>query len=289
MASESTTSTLDDVIPSEDINDFIDGYPLAQPLARALAWEEMGHTTVAYNFPRFDATSVPAGNKTEGSDATRVAMATSSNSATPLVVAMEIAITDEAPNASAISGLPEALVMEAMRAMRDRVDSDAHAVAASATSTSGAFTDTMDEDKLLDGVNTFIALDVADGSNMPVAVLGHSSAASLRKSSKQSSAADMIGSSFMDNVAGANRLGVYGGVEVWESGNVATESGGNNNYITMPGRRQSGIGLVVSEELYSETNRSAEGARAKETYTVFAASYGTCVTHASRITEVRSL
>lgn len=289
MADESTTTTLNDFIPSEAINDYIDGYPLAQPLARAVAWEERGKTTVPFRFPRFDQTAVPAGNKTEAADATRVAMALSSSEATPLVVAMEIAVTDEISSAQAHPGLPETLVMEAMRAMRDRIDSDIHAAAAGATSTSGAFTDTLDEDKLLDGVNTFIALDTADGSSLPVCVLGHSSAASLRKSSKLSSASEMVGSSFMDGVAGANRLGVYGGVEVWESGNVATESGGNNNYITMPGRRMSGLGFVVSEELYAETNRSAEGARAKETYTVFAASYGTVVTHASRITELRSL
>lgn len=287
MADESTTTTVTESVPADDVPMWVQESPRATRFAYELSWRTRGRYTVPKRWLRFDATTVPAGNKTEGAAATRVAMAMSENSATPLVVAMEIAITDEAENASEVD-LPVVLVDEAMDAMEDRRDSDIHAVGASATSTSGAFTDTLEEDEALDGINTFIALETAKGM-VPAVVLGHSSAATFRKSVLQSGAAKEVKNNLFEGVAGAAALGFWGGADWFESGNVSTESGGNNNYITVPGERRSGVGVVEAEGLYAESNRSAEGAREKETYVVFGMGYGVGVTHASKITELRSL
>jgi hypothetical protein len=289
MANETTASDIAELIPAKQVNTYISAYPLPARLGRSICWEEQGTLGVPFKFPRWSATAVPAGNKVEAAPADRVVMDTAESTATPAVVAMEVVVTDEAAAGAGALGLQvsTAMIQECIRAMDNRRDADILATASSATSTSGAFSDTLDEDAFLTGLGVFKALEPNLDSGA-VCVVGHTSGTALQKASLLSTAGSRVGDGFGKMSVQSSYLGQLGGCDVWQTGNVSTESGGNNNFFTGIGRGSCGLGLVNAKEIGFEANRGSEGARDRESYLVFSMDYATVLTHASQITELRS-
>lgn len=274
------------MIPADKIGLFIQGYDRPDRLGYSLAWREQSAHGVSFRFPRYGDIAVPAGNKTEAAEADRVTLSTAENSATPAFVAFEMAITDEAKDAT-VAGLPAGLIAEAVDALEDRRDSDILAASTSATSIAGADTDTLSEEKVFAAVAVWKLLENKPGPQGTALVLSHSAASHIRKDVQLTTASSKMGTDFGSNVHGSY-MGVVAGLPTYETGNVSTTGAGQSNFITKIGDRHSGLGLVEAEGVTIESNRGAEGARQKESYYVFSAAYGTGLTHANKITEVLS-
>jgi hypothetical protein len=289
MANETTTSSAPHLMRAEDVKKYVSLYNRPKKIARRFCWETKGTLAVASKFPSVEEITVPAGTKTEGANFTRVQLTTVETTATPGFVGMELVLTDEAVAASGAQGImiKETTVQAAIEAMDQRMDRDIFAASTSATEFHSDVATDLDEEILYAAFAEFSALE-PEAPRGVLCALAHASAARIRKLLNLSTATVRVGDD-----AGKGRIenayiGLIGGVECWESGNVADESTGKSNVVTAIGEEASGLGLVVAQEVDVEINRGREGALNKTHSLVFSAVYAALVTRQDRILELRS-
>lgn len=281
-------SAAEEIVPTEEINGFIAGYEYPIPVSMAIAWVAPGTGSTPHRFPRWGQITVPAGAKTETDTFSDANIETTEGTGTPGMVGFRMAISDELV-AAATSGVPASVLVEGIRALTNRMDSDLCGVSTSATNATGAISDAFTLAKFRSALAAYKALRVPDSPFGHALVLDHGPAAALLES-LHSSAATMLlsqGDSLgLGPVAG--RLGRLYGVEVFETGNVADESTGKSNFMTPIGATHSGLGLVLSKMPHIEVSRGDDAAVRKTTYYVFAAWYAAALANSRRFLEVLS-
>ena len=136
MANETTTTSLNDLIHSEAIEQIVLGANRPAAIYRAITWMRDASKAVSgvYKFPKWDKTDIPAGVKTEGTGTfTTVEQTTSGSNATAGVVGMGRVITEEAMQDSG-KGLADMIVL-AEEAGAERITKDLVGLFTSATNT----------------------------------------------------------------------------------------------------------------------------------------------------------
>lgn len=136
MANETKTSSWDDLIHSEGINEIILAANRPPPVHLALAYfrDASKHGAGTYRFPRWVKDDVPSGTKTEGTGAfTKVESTTAGATATAGYVGLGRALTAEAKQDS-LRGLAE-LMIQNEDAGRERLTKDLLSLITSATNT----------------------------------------------------------------------------------------------------------------------------------------------------------
>lgn len=136
MANETTTTSWNDLIHSEAINDIILAANRPPGIHQAIAYYRDASRAGAgvFKFPKWDKTDIPSGTKTEGTgNFTKVESTTSGASATAGVVGIGRVLTDEAAQDS-MRGIAD-LMMQNEAAGAERVTKDLLGLITSATNT----------------------------------------------------------------------------------------------------------------------------------------------------------
>jgi len=277
-----TAALVEELIPTEQIVNFIDGYgyPALTALFVAAAMPSVG--SIPVRMPRWNQITPTAGTKTEGSGFAEVTIDTTEETITPGIVGMEVPITDEA-KAGAIIGVPEGLLIEGIAAMANRMDVDGHAVSTSATNSQGAVTDVFNRAKVNAAMASYRALSIPNGFRHAL-VVGNGGFRDLEADSILESATKEMG--FAAFSADSGYKGTYGGLDLFLTQNIATEGAGRSCYITPVGNGRSGLGYAITQRIVVESNRGSEGARSARDFHVFRAWYGTGLRNRTRILEV---
>ncbi|MCY1055432.1 hypothetical protein [Nannocystis sp. SCPEA4] len=136
MANETTTTSLNDLIHSEAIDQIILGANRPASIHQLVAWirNATGDTSGIHKFPRWDKTDVPAGVKNEAAAFTFVEQTTNSASATAGMVGLGRELTYEAAQDS-MRTLADLIVLN-LEAGAERMTADLVGLFTSATNTS---------------------------------------------------------------------------------------------------------------------------------------------------------
>lgn len=277
MADETTTTTADDVIPTEEIVDYVRAYPRPTPVGVAVAWIKQARGIVPCLFPRLSTAGViPAGTKTEGASFTRVASSTASDSVTAAFVGSELALTDELRMSSGVRGLPEAVIQDRIKALANRVDTDLLANLDGLSNTSGDTSTDLTRQGLSQALAAYWALNLDDGMGEHAVLLANSAASQLRQDQLTTTAPTAAQESMFG--IGVS-MGTWHGLVVLRAANADAISGGYASGMTPIGNQRSGLLLGLSESINARgPNRGSEGERDAEEYLVVRAMYGTGVT-----------
>lgn len=290
MAAPSTqidTTSVTELVPTEEIGTWLDGYNYPARVGILVAASIPGIGSIPMRSPRWDQLTPTAGTKAEGDDASQVEMTTAEESATPGIVIFETALTDEV--VAGRRGIREAHLIEAMASLGNRIDSDILAVSTSSVNTMGSTAQVFNRQFFSAFASAYRALDIPEGAMMDhAAVLHHDAVRDLDEDEVLTAAARAVAPQFQVLGAAAGYKGAYGGLQLFESGNVAAESSGWSNFATPIGAGRSGLMFVVSRPPQVEENRGRDGARAQSTYYVFSAWYGAGMRNRLRLQEAVS-
>ena len=292
MANETVASGVEELIPTEKIGAWVQGYPRAPRTFETVGWlqyePELG--SVPFRFPRAQAFAVPAGTKTEAAEFTRVAFTTAESSITPGIVGFELAITDESAKSSVLGrGFSPQIVAETVEALQDRKDSDGLASIASATNTMGAESDSFTLDHLVNALGQWAALNNRSGPMGDCAIIRSSSyTALMRDIIATSGPAAAVGAAGMFGTSSGYKT-EYLGCHIFTTSNVPAHGAGYSNCVTGIGNGFCGLGQVIVEDVKAgASERGSEGQRSAESYTVVRAWYGSGVANPDKVLEVLS-
>lgn len=273
------------VIPAEKIESYIDGYGYAALTGLAICASVQAQGAIAIRMPRFGSITVPSGTKTEGDDFDEAVPSMAEESLTPGFVGFEIPITDETVLGK--PGISEAVLLEAMAAMQNRIDRDIHAASTSATNTQGSSTDIWNREKVTAAAAAYRALNIPGQTWEHALAVGGAGHTQLEQDELLSAASRSVGM-FAPVSAVSGYLGMYGAFNLFATQNLATEGGANSNYMTPIGNGRSGIAIGVSVALGVESNRGREGALSQRTFHVVRCMYGAAMRNRTRLLQVLS-
>ena len=295
MANETTLSLLTETVPTEDINSFVQSYEYPTPVGQLICWTRPSPLgSVAVRFPRWNqvnaSTGVPAGTKTEGASFTRVTVDQTESSITPGLVGLEMALTDEVQRAAGVQGgVMAGVIIEALNAMSERIDTDILSSSTSATNTAGATSDNFTVTKFNAASAAYRALSIPNGP-MGTAFVAHNDAIRDLVESWGSTSAPFQKDHALAAAFGPNAgyHGSYLGFQVFESANVPAEAPGWSNGMTPIGAGASGLGCAMTEAPSIRANRGSVGELDAEDMFILRAWYGAGLTNPSRYLEVLS-
>lgn len=274
------------IIPTEKLGEVIDGYGYPALTGLVVCASVRTQGTVAVRMPRWGVITPTAGTKTEGANFSEVVPAMAEESLTPGIVGFEMPLTDEVV-ANVVAGIPGGLLSEALNAMANRMDVDIHAAANSATNTQGAVTDVWNRTKVTAAAAAYRALNINLPGAQHALVVGGAGQTQLELDEIVSAATRTAGM-FAPVSATAGYLGSYGQFQLFSTNNLATEGGGNSNYMTPIGDGKSGIAIGVAKRIQVEVNRGSEGARAAMQFMVISAWYGAAMRNRTRLLQILS-
>lgn len=284
-ATQIDTTSVTELIPTEEIGTWIDGYNYPMGVGLVVCATIPGVGSIPMRSPRWDQFSVPSGTKSEGDDLTQVEATTAEESVTPGIVGFEIAITDEV--VAGRRGIREATLVECMAALGNRIDVDALSGSTSATNISGDTARVMNREAFSADAAVYRALDIPGGEMMEHAFVGHHDAFRDMDADEVLKAAT-LDANWQAFASSSGYRGRYGGFQLFESGNVAAEAPGWSNFMTPIGMGRSGLMVVISRGPRVESNRGRDGARAQSEYHAFTAWYGAGMRNRLRLLECRS-
>ena len=289
------SSEVEELIPTEVIPSFVQGYEFRDRVGMQIAWGRPGQGSVAVRFPRFNlmgATSgagVPAGTKSESDAFDDVLIDTTESSITPGMVGFRLPISDEAvlgSSSPAGGAVPAQSLAECLNALSERIDTDILSSSTSATNQEGAVTDTYDLARFRSDLSAWRALDVPPGS-MVALTLGHTAANELLESMHSSSASLVTSRGDTAQLGAADGLmGTFHGVEIFETGGLPSETTGLSGLLTQVGSERSAYGIVLNEMPNIRPTRGDDAEVRAVTYYVVRAWYGTGLTNPRRCIEV---
>lgn len=286
-ATQLDTTSVTELIPTEEIGNWIDGFNFPLGCGLFIAAVLPGIGSIPMRAPRWDSFSVPASTKAEGDDFTQVEATTSEESATPGIVGWEEAITDEV--VAGRRGIREARLIEALAALNNRLDVDILGVSTSATNTAGTTATICNRQAFSAYASAYRALDIVGGEMWDHAFAGgHDAFRDLDDDEVVTAAAKAANDNFAVLASAAGYRGQYGGFQLFESGNIAAEAPGWSNFMTPIGAGRSGLMLVMTQGPTVEENRGRDGARAASTFYVFRAWYGAGMRNRTRLLECLS-
>lgn len=285
-----SASDVEELVPTEKIDRFIARAEFAPTTAQAIVWLKAGKGSIAHKFPRFNAFSVPAGTKTEGADFTLIETDTTEESITPGFIGFGFRISDEAEGgvkADGRAGLAPDLIIEAINALNDRIDSDALAGSTSATNITGADTDYMTYENFLSAVTAWKALKVRSSTGLYAFGLSDDAAGDLLQDLGLGAAAILSNPQYLALFGPeSGYMGSLHGFQLFNSPNISTTGSGRSNFITPMGPRNSGLGMVQNEPPNIRVTRGDTMELAAGTQYVARAWVGLGMTNRNRILEV---
>lgn len=278
-------SAADDVVPTEQLTNFIQGFEYAIPVGVAISWKRQGTGSMAVRFPRWGSVTVPAGTKAETDTFSDANISSSEESITPGLVGFRFPLSDEL-QVMALGGIPASALREAMSALINRMDVDVLASSTSATNTAGAVTDDYTLSRFRSDLAAYWALKIPPSGSGTVLTLHLNGAIDLVNSlgstaavfAKQSGDTLQIGPS-------AGFLGNLYGCAVYASPNVPVEGAGHSGMLTPIGD-ESFYGLVLQEMPGVVATRADEAENRASTFYHFRAWYGAGMTNRNRGLEI---
>lgn len=290
MAAPSTqtdTASLAELVPTERISEWVDGYNYAMRVGLAIVATIPGVGSIPQRSARWDQLVPTASTKSEGDDFTQIEHTTSEESATPGIVGFETSLTDEV--VAGVRGIRELHLVECINSLSDRMDADILAASTGATNTVGSTTRIYNREAFSADAAAYRALNIAGAEFMDHAFCGHGDAFRDLDLDEVLTAAVKAGTDgFRVLASTAGYMGPYGGFQMFQSNNVAAEAPGWSNFMTPIGLGRSGLMCVLTQNPTVEENRGRDGARAASTYYVFRAWYGAGMRNRTRLLECLS-
>lgn len=294
LSTKLDTSAVEELIPTEMIGDFIAGYEYTAPSGLAVAWAKPGKGSIVHRFPRWNqldgGSGVPSGTKTETDVFTDVTLDTTESSITPGFVGFRLPISDESSaEVQSGSAVPVGAVLEAVRGLNDRMDSDILSSITSATNTVGAATDNFTAAKFRAAAAQARTLELTDFGMGVACILHHDGFRDLEESIGGTTA-PFTASNADASLFGAPRPGAYRGsymgFKMFESGNIPANASNWAGCMTPCGAGASGLGIVITEGAKVVPTRGDDAENRKVTYYVVSAWYGAGISNPSRILEI---
>lgn len=288
MAGETTVTSLNDLIHSQQIEELILAANRPASVHQLIAWARDASKGGAgvYQFPKWDKVDVPSGVKTEGTGSfTITEQTTSSATATAGFVGIGIELTDEAAQDS-LKGLADMIMLNEARGA-ERVTKDCLSLFTSCTNTHAVGDAAFDltqwglakaKFKALNPVGARLAYV---GSNASIRDLE----ASMRATGASFMANPLIVDGKLINNPGQGYRGMFEGIEIYETSLCPDHDADIISTAFLVAGDQGAIGLAVWVPWRHEVQRNSANAT-DELYS--AARYGVCLTNQSNILEVQS-
>lgn len=237
-----------EVIPSEDIGDFISAYEFKVPVGLAVAWTKSGRGNVPQTFPRWDAMAdgVPSA-KAETDEFAERDIAMSESSITPALFGFAIKRSEEAMAGSPM-GVEAGLLVEALNNLIDDMDDAVLGSISSITASEGAVTDNYNMARFRADVAAYKLLNLRRGPMGHVALLSNGMANELITSLETSNATlvtrvgDTLALGPEDGYVGSLR-----GFSIYETQGLPTSTTGRAGGMFPAGFRASPLGAVINE------------------------------------------
>jgi hypothetical protein len=282
LSTFSGLSSLADVVPSERIVETIQAAALPPVVAEMVAWIEdcppgAGNTI---QWPRWAATTVPSGTKGETEAFDAVSMATDSETVQVAFVGMDVPLSDEASHDGA--GLPQGLLIEGVRAVRDRVDSDVLATIATATNSEDFTGSPLNLQRW--GATAAVFRALSPPSEQGFAAILHTHQLDTLLADMRLTAATLMPATADQRLFGAasGPVGFYENIAVFATTNAPVNGGVYSAAFTPIGNGASALGLAIAEPVGVELQRDAVR---KVTHAVFSARFGAVVVIQGRLVE----
>lgn len=269
-----------EVIPAEEIVNFIAGYEFKERVGLAVAWGRPGNGTVPVNYPRWDQMSggVPAA-KAETVEFEERDIAMSESTITPAIFGFALKRSDEAA-ASSPNGVEAGLLVEALENLFDSIDDDVLGAIASITASEGLVSDTYNLARFRADIAAYKLLNLRRGPLGHVALLSSGMANELITDMHTSGATLVTGRG--DSLALGPEDGFVGslhGFGIYETQGLPVSTTGRAGAMFPAGQMASPLGIVVNEMPNVRTTRGDTMELRAATQHVLRAWYGVGVTN----------
>ncbi len=257
------TADVNDIIPTNAIQSVVEGFNLPLNIGLLLVSEAQGLGYIPHQFARWDNPTFPnpvrAGGETD--TVVRMDMATSSSTVTPVLKGIQIVIPDEPIESQVVApgeGIPLGALEQAVRKIMEFVDLDVLDSAQDATNTVGTAVTVPSFAHWRTGLHAFRDLEndgqtVFVGNNHFWALFQNEFTTAISQFS--ATVPDMMLNAGMRSAFRGQLMGV----DNWQSGNVAEEAGGANNFfMTIGSGANRVIGYVRQRQLLTERSRGDE-------------------------------
>lgn len=287
MANETTTTSLNDLIHSEAIEQLVLGANRPAYIHQLCAWirdASRDNGSGVHKFPRWDKTDVPAGTKAEAGAFTFVEQTTSSASATAGMVGLGRELTYEAAQDS-LKTLAD-LMIQNIEAGQERMTSDLVGLFTSATNTS-AFGD--NPFNLTRWGTAKAAFKAQNPRGSRFAYIGsNASLRGLETDMRTTGAAILSNPLYVDgqliNNPGQGYRGMFEGYEIYETSLCPDEGDTISTAFAVVGE-MGALGLAVWIPWMHKVRENPEYA-GDELFTM--SRYGVCITNQSNLREVQT-
>lgn len=281
-----TSTDVEELIETELIDAFVAGFEYPMGVGMTVAQRKAGKGNIPVRFPRWNELDLSGigTSHTETNNATDVEMDTTESSITPALQIFRMAFSDESGVATD-GKVPAGALVEAIKALDDRMDVSILATSTSASLSTGAVTTAL----TLQGLRA--ALIYAQAQNLPSSmlnvVLSNSAAGSLWESMGST------GASYALSPDDMQRFGVRSGFQgkllgqnIFQSNNVAADSTGFSNFMVPAD--SSSLGLVLQELPNLRPTRGDDAESRATSYVVVRAWWGAAIINPRQFIEVLS-
>jgi hypothetical protein len=267
------TADVGDIIPTEHIQETVEGFNLPRNIGPLVASVVAGRGYIPHVFARWDEPTFPdpvrAGGETD--DLPRMDMSTSSSPVTPVLKGFQLLVPDEPIESQGVApgqGIPIGALEHAVLKIEEFVDIDILDTAQAATNTIGSAVIAPSFAHWRAGLFPFRDLE----NNGQVVFVG-SNFFTAGMQDEFTTAVSQFSAAIPNEMLFADKTQFRGSimaVDFWQSGNVATEVGANNNFfITVNGGANRTIGYVRQRALRTEVSRGDSMQRKQTTQWTF--------------------
>ncbi len=273
-----TTTNEDDIIPIEEIGEFIDSFNYEVPVGMGLVWARPGRGNIPQTFPRWEelqdvgggVTGVPLGTKAETDLFEDREIPMSHEEISAGIVGFRIRRSDEAQESSPL-GVSAALVAQALLALVDRMDVDFLSSATSLPVVAGAVTEAYDMDRLRRDIYLHKTLKQR---GQRVAALSSGMTYQLHEFLDNTSATLLDRGGVLNIGSNAGYQGRIRGTDIYETDNLPDVATGKAGVMTVAGQERSALGAVLTELPNVRPTRGDDSEGRAVTQLVFRAWYG---------------
>lgn len=264
------TADVNDIIPTEFIQATVEGFNLPLNIGELLMSLQAGMGYITHQFARWDNPTFPdpvrAGGETD--TVARMDMNTSSSTVTPVLRGIQIVIPDEPIESQTVApgeGIPIGALRWAVEKIMEYVDQQQLAVAQDATTTIGTAATVPSFAHWRAGLHAF--RDLENGGQ--TVFVGNNYFWELFQN-EFTTAISQFSARVPDVLLNAGTRSAFRGqlmgADNWQSGNVAIEAGGANNFFMSIGAGANKvIGHVRQRALRTEVSRGDEMQRRQST------------------------
>lgn len=287
MAGETTTTSWNDLIHSEQINEIVLNPNRPASIASMIAWirDASKGGAGSYRFPRYDKVDLTAGVKTEGDVFTVTELTSSGATATSGVVGIGVELTDEAAQDS-YKGLAD-IIMLNEGAGAERVTKDLLALFTSSTNT---YTVGNAPFGLVEWGIGKAQFKAQNPQGQRLAYVGsNASIKNLEKDMRTAGSSILANPLYINgdviNNPGQGFLGFYEGIEMYETSLCPDNDANTISTAFIVAGEMGALGLAVWWPWQHKVHENP-GAAGNELFT--SSRYGVCITNPANLLEVIS-